>query len=54
MRDRNRARLSNVLDRLRAQTILLTVGPPLFRRALIRGRLVHLRVLAATGSIVSL
>jgi hypothetical protein len=50
MRERYRPRLCGVLDRFRAQPILLTaLGPPLFRRPLIRGKLVHLRVLAATG-----
>ena len=43
--------LRDVLERLRAHPVLLAtaLGPPLAWRALIRGRLVHLRVLAATG-----
>jgi hypothetical protein len=50
MRERHRPRLRGVLDRFRAQPILrAALGPPLLRRALIRGKLVHLRVLAATG-----
>jgi hypothetical protein len=50
MRERNRPRLCGVLDRFRAQPILLAaLGPSLFRRPLVRGKLVHLRVLAATG-----
>jgi hypothetical protein len=50
MRERYRPRLCGVLYRFRAQPILLTaLGPPLFRRPLIREKLVHLRVLAATG-----
>jgi hypothetical protein len=37
-------------DLLWAQTILrAALGPPLIWHALFRGRLVHLRVLAATG-----
>jgi hypothetical protein len=51
VRQRDAAWLRFMLDRFRAQGILLAtaLGPPLVWRALFRGRLVHLRVLAATG-----